>query len=107
MEVKINQEIRDYIESMCFKSALRNVLFRFLLLFKMTMCFVGNDNHAHSLRKARNSHNTQDEKRIIGIFETKNQKWSKCIYVRDRQEIQKHFDFSLFTESLKKYFRLV
>lgn len=73
----------------------------------MTMCFIGNDNHARSLRKARNSHNTLDEKRIEGIFETADQKWNKCIYIKDRQEIQKHFDPSLFTESLKRYFRLI
>lgn len=73
----------------------------------MTMCFIGNDNHARSLRKARNSHNTLDEKRIVGIFETADQKWNKCIYIKDRQEIQKHFDPSLFTESLKRYFRLI
>ena len=47
----------------------------------MTICFVGEDNHARSLRKARNSHNVANEERIIGIFETINSKWEKCIYI--------------------------
>ena len=72
----------------------------------MTICFVGENNRARSLRKARNSRNTQSEKQIIGIFELHNNKWDKCIYIRNRQDIVDNFNHDIFSDELKRYLHI-
>lgn len=72
----------------------------------MTICFVGENNHARSLRKARNSKNTQDEKQIIGIFEINNDKWDKCIYIRSKQNIVDNISHDNFSDKLKHYLHI-
>lgn len=72
----------------------------------MTICFVGENNHARSLRKARNSRNTEDEKQIIGIFELNNSKWDKCIYIRNKQDIIDNISQDKFSNGLKKYLHI-
>ena len=72
----------------------------------MTICFVGENNRARSLRKARNSRNTQSEKQIIGIFELNNTKWDKCIYIRNRQDIVDNFNHDNFSDELKRYLHI-
>lgn len=71
----------------------------------MTICFMGNDNHARSLRKAKNSHNVISEKRILAIFEKENCILEKCIYIRDKKIVE-HMDQDSFSEHLKRYFHL-
>lgn len=84
----------------CFPCAIRNDK------ENMTICFINNDNHARSLRKARNSKNTSEEKKIIGIFEIENNKWIKCIYIKNKTAIIDNVDNTLFSESLKKYLHI-
>ena len=72
----------------------------------MTICFVGENNRARSLRKARNSRNTQSEKQIIGIFELYNNKWDKCIYIRNRRDIVDNFNHDIFSDELKRYLHI-
>ncbi len=109
--LKLNKFLHCDASVNLFLSGLRTNTFSFPSAIRndkenMTICFIGNDNHARSLRKARNSHNAKNEKQIIGIFERSNDKLDKCIYIRDKQKIIDHVDQSSFSEQLKRYFHL-
>ena len=57
----------------------------------MTICFTGFDNHARSIRKAKNSKHTLKEHRILGIFKMdKNNEISNLIYVKNFNDLIIH-----------------
>ena len=45
-------------------------------------------------------------KQIIGIFELYNNKWDKCIYIRNRQDIVDNFNHDIFSDELKRYLHI-
>lgn len=69
----------------------------------MTICFVGNDYHALSLRKARNSHTTNSEKQILSIFEVNDDNMIvKLIYIRKLRSVLENTEIeSQLSETLR------
>lgn len=101
-DTSTNLYIAGLITNTCiFSSAIRNDE------ENITICFVGDDNYARSLGKARNSRNTKEEKQIIAIFECNDRKWNKCIYIQDKQGIIENIVHENFSKHLKQYLHII
>ena len=72
----------------------------------MVLAFTGKNLKAKSLRKHTSNEMYSSSKPIIGIFEIEEAEWTKCIYIRNKQNILENINHDVFSTNLKNYFHI-